>query len=307
LPLRFTDTEKWKKAWFRKLPPIYKLFWDYLCDMCDHAGMWDVDLERAEFEIGGKIAIDDINKYFGDQIRVIKEDKWFFEPFIPFQYKHEIEDLNPESNVHLGVIKVLKRYNLYLNGSGKSLTNPCLTLNEWLTNLSEPLPNPCPTLKEPLPNPSLTLMDMDKDKNKEKLETSNINNNNTSINNIKSKKFKKPTIEEIEEYAEKIKYNLDPEQFFEFYEQKDWMVGKNKMKNWKAAINNWKAHGWGIREGPPAKENKPVTLIKKFDEFCSLCPELSREEALNSIDLTSDDKVLLKDALNKRAMPIPGG
>ena len=53
-------------------------------------------------------------------------------------------------------------------------------------------------------------------------------------------KFTPPTIDEVEDYRrEKNLPNLYPEQFVDFYESKGWMVGKNKMKDWKAAARNW--------------------------------------------------------------------
>jgi hypothetical protein len=66
---------------------------------------------------------------------------------------------------------------------------------------------------------------------------------------LKKKVFQKPSMDEICEYL--IKHNSVPqnqaerltEKFFNFYESKDWYVGKNKMKNWKAAATNsltWK-------------------------------------------------------------------
>ena len=51
--------------------------------------------------------------------------------------------------------------------------------------------------------------------------------------------FIKPTIEEIELYCTERKNNVDPKKWFNFYEAKGWMIGKNKMKNWKAAIHTW--------------------------------------------------------------------
>lgn len=54
-----------------------------------------------------------------------------------------------------------------------------------------------------------------------------------------SKGFKKPTIEEIELYCKENNKNVDAISFYNFYESKDWMIGKNKMKKWKAAIATW--------------------------------------------------------------------
>lgn len=53
------------------------------------------------------------------------------------------------------------------------------------------------------------------------------------------KKFIKPTIEEIRAYCQERKNHVNPNRFYDFYESKDWYVGKNKMKNWKAAIRTW--------------------------------------------------------------------
>ncbi len=71
----------------------------------------------------------------------------------------------------------------------------------------------------------------------------NAKDNNTSSNtnnNIKSKKFKKPTEKEIEEYGKSINYNLKGVNFIDFYEARGWMVGKAKMKDWKAAVRTWR-------------------------------------------------------------------
>ena len=59
------------------------------------------------------------------------------------------------------------------------------------------------------------------------------------------KKFIPPTYEEVKNYADSIGYGLNVNTFLNSYEQKGWMVGKNKMKDWKAAVRNWKTNGWG--------------------------------------------------------------
>lgn len=54
-----------------------------------------------------------------------------------------------------------------------------------------------------------------------------------------NKRFVKPTIEEVFQYVYEQGYQMNSEAFYDFYESKNWMVGKNKMKDWKAAIRNW--------------------------------------------------------------------
>lgn len=82
-----------------------------------------------------------------------------------------------------------------------------------------------------------------KDPIEEKLKDYNDNNTiiNNTINNkeIYKERFKKPTLEEVKEYCEERNNGIDAETFINFYESKGWMVGKNKMKDWKACIRTW--------------------------------------------------------------------
>lgn len=66
-----------------------------------------------------------------------------------------------------------------------------------------------------------------------------ININNNSLYKKGSSRFQKPTIEEIRQYCLEKGYNVDAEQFFNFYESKGWVVGKSPMKNWRAAVSTW--------------------------------------------------------------------
>ena len=56
---------------------------------------------------------------------------------------------------------------------------------------------------------------------------------------IKSRVFKPPTLEEVISYCQERENKVDAERFINFYESKGWMIGKNKIKNWKAAVRNW--------------------------------------------------------------------
>ncbi len=54
-----------------------------------------------------------------------------------------------------------------------------------------------------------------------------------------AKRFTPPTVDEVRTYCAEKNYNIDPEAFVAFYESKGWMVGKNMMKSWTAAIVTW--------------------------------------------------------------------
>ena len=70
-------------------------------------------------------------------------------------------------------------------------------------------------------------------------------------------------IKEIEEYKIEKGYTIDAERFFDFYESKGWFVGKNKMKDWKAAIRNWAKSEKERRSTYSSK----VQTIKANDEW----------------------------------------
>jgi hypothetical protein len=58
----------------------------------------------------------------------------------------------------------------------------------------------------------------------------------------KTKRFEPPTLMEviIELRSQNVRhYQQQASKFWNFYESKNWMIGKNKMKNWKAAIKTW--------------------------------------------------------------------
>ena len=63
----------------------------------------------------------------------------------------------------------------------------------------------------------------------------------TLSSNTKDKRFVPPSVEEVRAYAREKGYNVDPERFVNFYDSKNWYVGKNKMTNWHSALANWSA------------------------------------------------------------------
>ena len=63
-----------------------------------------------------------------------------------------------------------------------------------------------------------------------------------NLNAPTSKRFEPPALHEVamELKRQNVRHpNLQADKFWNFYESKNWMIGKNKMKNWKAAIKTW--------------------------------------------------------------------
>ena len=55
----------------------------------------------------------------------------------------------------------------------------------------------------------------------------------------KSKTFQPPSMEEVKEYCKERGSKINADQWYDFYTAKGWMIGKNKMKDWKAAVRTW--------------------------------------------------------------------
>ena len=55
----------------------------------------------------------------------------------------------------------------------------------------------------------------------------------------KRKNFVKPTVEEIAAYCKEKNYNINAQQFYNYYESNGWKIGRNAMKSWQAAVQNW--------------------------------------------------------------------
>lgn len=60
-----------------------------------------------------------------------------------------------------------------------------------------------------------------------------------SIDKKNTKHFTPPTVEEVKQYCSERHNSVNPQVFVDFYESKGWMVGKNRMKDWKACVRTW--------------------------------------------------------------------
>lgn len=76
----------------------------------------------------------------------------------------------------------------------------------------------------------------------------------------KSRAFTAPSIEDISQYCRERNNGVDPQTFYDFYESKGWFVGKNKMKDWKAAVRTWEKRE---KERPQPKKNQSLEFAQR--------------------------------------------
>ena len=77
--------------------------------------------------------------------------------------------------------------------------------------------------------------------------------------------FKPPTLDEVKAYCKERGKGVDPERWYNHYTANGWMVGRTKMKDWKAAVRTWEP------------SEKPQTKAKSSNPFLDLLKEGSNE------------------------------
>lgn len=80
---------------------------------------------------------------------------------------------------------------------------------------------------------------------------------------IDNKRFIKPTLEEVTAYCQERGNDIDPQRFIDFYEARGWMIGKNHMKDWKAAVRTWEGRqndSRGVNEVRKEPVRKPPRI-----------------------------------------------
>lgn len=90
----------------------------------------------------------------------------------------------------------------------------------------------------------------------------------TDVSKEKTSRFSPPTLEDVRVYCQEKGYEVDAERFVDFYSSKGWYVGKNKMKDWKAAVRNW-ARGQRqelTTNGGMKSDQKSKTRFHNFEE-----------------------------------------
>lgn len=93
--------------------------------------------------------------------------------------------------------------------------------------------------------------------------------NNIDIDNIEDNKEEKivrgkfipPSLEQVKAYCLERKNNVDAERFIDYYASRGWMIGKNKMRDWRAAVRTWERNGYS------QKKEEPNTEMFDFSKF----------------------------------------
>jgi len=258
---RFVDTSLWKRKWYRCLPPKMKLFYFYMITNCDHAGMYDVDLELAEFQIGMPVKEKDIDEHLKEHIKVIKDDKWWVKAFPDFQYG----ELNPNVKAHASVIKILTKYN-------------CLVT---------------------VPNSLDRVQDKDKDKDKVKDKEKNMNPDILKVSAAHKKtigyrewQFKRH-ISEFQEYEKDMR--IDFGQYWTEASGNKMRFEKEKVFDIGRRLARWKKNNFNKSE---TMSNFRMDSTGKF--YIGFCKKCNKSDTYSQFELKLDSRCCQSKLMPKK-------
>lgn len=101
----------------------------------------------------------------------------------------------------------------------------------------------------------------------------------------KRKRFEKPTLSEIKQYCIERKNNVDAQHFYDYYESNGWKVGKNSMKDWKAAVRTWERSEY---RKPNSKKNSKEDAINVVNNLMNKLGGVDTEQPTTDFESTID-------------------
>lgn len=134
------------------------------------------------------------------------------------------------------------------SGSNESKVTPCIMASNANSSSRQEAKKGKESMSST--NTNMFVANNDKQVEQQKLDLGT----DTYSDDKKVKKFVKPTVEEVKEYCKSKGYDINAEHFVDYYESNGWCVGRNKMKDWKAAVRTWV---WNRKESM-SNNNKPV-------------------------------------------------
>ena len=101
----------------------------------------------------------------------------------------------------------------------------------------------------------------------------------------KRKRFEKPSISDIKQYCMERNNNVNAEQFYDHYESNGWKVGKNSMKDWKAAVRTWERSEY---RKPNSKKNSKEDAINVVNNLMNKLGGVDTEQPTTDFESTID-------------------
>lgn len=214
---RFTETTKWEDPWYMELPSKFKLLWSFICDKCDCAGVWKVNLRLASVQIGEKFTLSEVEKAFQGRFVMLDSERLWVVKFVQFQ----CGALSENCPAHKPIFRKLQEHGI-----------------EYPIDFS----------KYPSVRVLNTLQDKEEEEEEEKEGGAGGNpdlfKTTQTAMERKSSKARPETIAQVIEFAcaQGLTEN-DGRYFWEKWNGNGFANGGKPIKDWQAVIRSWKCMG----------------------------------------------------------------
>ena len=202
---RMYDTGIVQQMWYMELPPRAKALWWQLHAMMDNAGVFEINDRMLEVMFGDKVSRDEIFGYFGNRVQPVPDhpDKGVFVDYVAWSNARGLSAASPSQR---SIIARLEELGLSVD-----------KLAAMSRKRTAPRPTPLPPVDD----------DGEEEEKPKRRKPS-------------APRFKPPTLEQVKAYCDEMNYHMvDPVRWFNYYSANGWMVGRNHMKDWKAAVRTW--------------------------------------------------------------------
>lgn len=100
--------------------------------------------------------------------------------------------------------------------------------------------------------------------NTKESNTKELNTNGMDIyGKPKSSRFVSPSVDDVRAYCQERNNLVDPEKFVDYYTARGWKIGKNSMKDWKAAVRTWERNNYSTNQNASPASSNPFTDLKR--------------------------------------------
>lgn len=221
---RYISTSFWTDKWVRMLDPSERYLYMYLLTnpQTNISGIYQITLDRIAFDTGydERTLVPMFERFRKAGKASFIDDEWIILPSWPKHQRWEIK-----ATIKKGIESVLNSIpkNVLAHAKELGYTYPIDSLLVGYTY-----------------SPSYSDLDSDTDTDTD----SDTDYEQTPDKPAKRVTFQKPTLEQVREYCKERENKIDPEQWLDHYEANGWMVGKTKMKDWKATVRNWERNNF---------------------------------------------------------------
>ena len=101
----------------------------------------------------------------------------------------------------------------------------------------------------------------------------NVNVNVNANENKRTCRFAPPTLDDVTAYCAERGNGIDPQRFIDYYQSNGWKVGKNPMRDWKAAVRNWET-----RDAAPKKAEDDTEIRQYYQAARNTYPNNIKPE-----------------------------